>query len=424
MWENERKRTIIWNIVIGVALVLIAAGLLTAVVMARRQIAAEDAQLKAERTNQVQELNDARQENLESVRQEYEKDMKTVAEYLPGIICWGDSLTAGSSGNVSYPLTLQKYINTYLCDIYDLRFSIANPETYTRVNWEDYAFSIPVVNMGAGQEDVATILGRSGVLPYVVKTDFVIPAEAESVSIAIESADGRTVTPLTAGNAGVNPVTIAGVEGTITRISGTQSWGQSTYQFTRLEAGQETPVTKGTEILTACREDYQDYIHIVWIGTYGDYRTPEKLVSDTKALLARQTKNTDRFLVIGPCTTKGTWSMVNTTNLDAIDSAMLQAFGDHYINLRKYLIEDGLRDAGLSTTGTILKGNVPNSFRSNAGGADMNGVAYQLIGKLVYGRMDQLGYFDEIRSELNLDKITQELLKSDPTYFDRLLTSD
>ena len=424
MWENEHKKAVIWNCVIGVVLVLVAAGLLYAVVQARKQIAAEDALLKEERTNQAQELSDARQENQEAVRQEYEKDMETVQKYLPGIICWGDSLTAGSSGNVSYPLTLQKYINTYLCDIYDLRFSIANPETYTRVNWGDYKFSIPVVNMGAGQEDAATILGRSGVVPYVVKTDFVIPEGVESVSIDIVSLDGRAVKPLTAGNAGVNPVTIAGVEGTITRISGPVMWGQTNYQFTRLEPGEETPVTKGTEVLTACRDEYTDYIHIVWLGTYGDYRTPEKLVSDIKALLERQTNNKDRYLVIGPCTTQGSWAMVNTTSLDAIDSAMLQAFGDRYINLRKYLIEDGLRDAGLSASGIMIKGNVPNSFRSNAGGADMNGVAYQLVGKLIYGRMEQLGYFDEIRSELNLDKITQELLKSDPTYFDRLLTSD
>ena len=71
-----------------------------------------------------------------------------------------------------------------------------------------------------------------------------------------------------------------------------------------------------------------------------------------------------------------------------------------------------------------MSGTVPESFRSNAGGADMNGVAYQLIGKLVFDRMDRLGYFDEVRAELNLDKITQEILKSDPTYFDRLLKSN
>ena len=111
--------------------------------------------------------------------------------------------------------------------------------------------------------------------------------------------------------------------------------------------------------------------------------------------------------------------------MDSIDTAMLQAFGSHYINLRKYLIEDGLRDANMTATKedttNIGQGSVPSSFRSNAGGADLNAAAYDLVGKLVYSRMESLGFFNEVIEELNLEETTQELLKSDPQYFDRLL---
>ena len=103
---------------------------------------------------------------------------------------------------------------------------------------------------------------------------------------------------------------------------------------------------------------------------------------------------------------------------------MMQAFGSHYINLRKYLIEDGLRDAGLTSTGHAVPGQVPSAFRSNAGGADMNSVAYRLIGKLVYTRMNQLGFFDEVRAELHLDESTQDLLRKDSGYFDKLLKTN
>lgn len=425
MWEMERKKTIIRNIVIFLVLILVVSGLVMGMIVAKKQIDAEDALLSEEHNSQRQELNDAREGSMDVVQEAYETDLETLAQYLPGIVCWGDSLTAGSSGNVSYPLTLQKYIDTYLCGIYDLRYAIENPENYPRAKWEDYKISIPVVNMGAGQEDSATILGRSGVIPYVVKSDFVIPAGTESVSISIESQDGSPVAPLTAGSAGVNPVTIAGIQGTLTRTANAQGWSTSSYQFTRLEAGAETPVSKGTEVVTACTEQYRDYIHIVWLGTYGTFTNPEKLVSDTKALLQRQSVNTDRFLVIGPCTYGGTWSPSLTYSMDAIDSAMLQAFGNNYINLRKYLIEDGLRDAGITAskadTNNINLGLVPDSFRSNAGGADLNGVAYDLLGKLVYERMELLGFFDEVREELMLDKITQDILKEDPAYFENIL---
>lgn len=425
MWEMERKKTIIRNIIIFLVLILVVAGLVMGMIAAKKQIDAEDALLSEEHNSQRQELNDAREGSLDVVQEAYETDLETLAQYLPGVVCWGDSLTAGSSGNVSYPLTLQKYIDTYLCGIYDLRYAIENPENYTRAKWEDYKISIPVVNMGAGQEDSATILGRSGVIPYVVKSDFVIPAGTESVPVSIESQNGSAVAPLTAGSAGVNPVTIAGIQGTLTRTANTQGWSTSSYQFTRLEAGAETPVAKGTEVVTACTEQYRNYIHVVWLGTYGTFTSPEKLVSETKALLQRQNVNTDRFLVIGPCTYGGTWSPSLTYSMDAIDSAMLQAFGNNYINLRKYLIEDGLRDAGITAsktdTNNINMGLVPDSFRSNAGGADLNGVAYDLLGKLVYERMELLGFFDEVREELMLDKITQDILKEDPTYFENIL---
>ncbi len=48
-------------------------------------------------------------------------------------------------------------------------------------------------------------------------------------------------------------------------------------------------------------------------------------------------------------------------------------------------------------------------------------MAYQLLGQLVYERMELLGYFDEVRQELRLDKITQDLVKEDPAYFDKAL---
>ena len=142
-------------------------------------------------------------------------------------------------------------------------------------------------------------------------------------------------------------------------------------------------------------------------------------------MLQRQNIKPDRFLVISPCAYNGSWYNLSVHPLDAVDSAMQQAFGDRYINLRKYLMEDGLRDAGLSATVqdnlTIAKGHVPDTFRSNTNGADLNGVAYELLGKLVFERMDRLGYFEEVQEQLKLEKSIQEILKEDPQYFENRL---
>ena len=427
MWENERKGQLIRNIVIGILLVAATLGLAYGYLMVSRQIEEEDAMLKDVQSDQRQELSDARQENKEKLNQVYQQHLDVLNQYLPGIVCWGDSLTTGSSGNVSYPHTLQKYLDVYICDVYDLRYSLDMIEGLSATDWDDYKISIPVVNMGAGRENTATILGRSGAVPYVLAENIVIPAETESIPLKIVSENGEAVTPLIAGDGGVNPVTIAGVQGTLTRNASTQQWTADVYQFTRLEAGQEVSAEKGTEVTTAAMDSYRDYIHIVWLGTYGNNGNADKLVSDVKTLLRRQNINTDRYLVIGPCTYNGSWTNASSRGMDAIDSAMLQAFGDRYINLRKYLMEDGMRDANFTVTNqdkqTINQGSVPTSFRSNASGADLNGAAYELLGKLVYERMDRLGYLDEVREKLNLEKSIQAILNEEPQYFENRLNA-
>ena len=104
---------------------------------------------------------------------------------------------------------------------------------------------------------------------------------------------------------------------------------------------------------------------------------------------------------------------------------MMQAFGNRYINVRKYLCEDGLADAGITPTvqdrSRLASGLVPASFLATSGSQELNGKAYMLIGKLVYSRMESLGYFSEVFDELGITETTKQILKEDPTYFERIL---
>lgn len=422
MWENETRKSIIRNVIIALVLIGAVGGLLMAMKAVSQQINDEDKKLSEAHSNQQQQQVDEREDTIAWIKQEYQTDMDTVAKYMPGIVCWGDSLTTGSSGNVSFPYTLQKYINVYLCDIYQFHMSIPNAESYHGVDWDDFKVSIPVVNMGGGRENGPTVLGRAGVEPYVVKKDFVIPAGVEPVAVSIEAPDGQAVSPLTAGSVGMNPITIAGVEGTLSLET---VYGVKNYFFERTEPGTEVTVEKGTPIIVACADDYKDYIHVVWLGSHCGYITAKDLVSQTKRLLERQSQNPDRYIVIGPVSFNGGWTGDTIQFLDNVDTAMMQAFGSHYINARKYLIEDGLNDAGLSPVGNdtqqISQGYVPESFRGNNGSGELNGKAYDLIGKLVYQRMERLGYFEEIRRELYIDEVTREILRTVPKYFETQL---
>lgn len=424
MWEDNRNSTIAKNIILSILILALIAGLLFAVVYVRRTTAEHDAQLTNIQVQQQQEQTEARQESVAAIQAEYEKDMQTVASYVPGIVCWGDSLTLGASGSVSYPYVLQKYIDTYICDIYDFHSTIENAEDYSRLKWTDYKVSIPVVNMGAGPEDTYTILGRAGVIPYVTTEDMTVPAGTEPVPIRFASQTGTTVTPLTGGSAGVNSVNIDGITGELAIDTSVINYdGTTSYKFTRSEAGSESVIPAGTVIRTAATDEYRDYIHVVCVGTYGSYDNADDLVRQTKELLARQTKNADRYIVLGLCSVNG--YTASSYKLDAIDTAMMQAFGNRYINVRKYLCGDGFADAGISKTyeDTIAVSSdaVPPSFLTSSGGVELNGKADKLIGKLVFKRMESLGYFDEIYSELNISETTKQILKDDPQYFTRII---
>ena len=54
---------------------------------------------------------------------------------------------------------------------------------------------------------------------------------------------------------------------------------------------------------------------------------------------------------------------------------------------------------------------------------ELNGKAFTLIGKLVYDRMENLGYFNEIYEELAIRETMKQILKEDPGYFDRIISN-
>ena len=406
MWEKESK-----HIGVKILLVILILALLAALFIGYRYVKAQeeaqDAELLKVAGEHKQEQTDAKQASYEDMEALYQQDLDTIAKYLPGIVCWGDILTAGSAGGVSYPDTLQELIDANIVDRYNFRGTLENPEEYTRVDWTTYTVEIPVVNMGSGAESSATVLGRNGAIPYVVSEDFVIPADTESVLIKFTSEDGSTVAPLTQGDVGVNNVTIAGIEGKLyLDLESLQHSSRNYYYFTRLYPGVETAVEKGTQIVTSGSNLCRDYIPIIFIGTYDrDYSTVEELISYQKAIIDHQIANQDRYLILGPYYLKNHWDHGHY-DLDRFEAAMLQEYGDHFINVRKYFCSDGLSDAGISPTSKdthdIADGLVPTSLRSAAEDSELNATGYRLLGRLVYNRMDKLGYFDEGKDELGI----------------------
>ena len=429
MWKDDRKGIIIRNIIFAILFLAIVVGMFFAYRYVQQINEVQDQELVEAYSQQQKEQAAAKQQELQDIEAEYQKDLDTLQQYMPGIVCWGDSITSGSSGNVSYPSILQKYINAYICNIYDFRSSITNASDYSRLDWSNYKVSIPVVNMGGGDENSRTVLGRAGVSPFVVSSDFTIPmAAGEAVPISFTDPNGKDVMPLVGGDAGMNNVIINGVEGVLTLDPESyRQYSTNKYYFSRVMAGPEVAVAKDTPIVSGASGLYEDYIHVICIGTYGGYDSVTELVEQVKAMVARQTKNSDRYIVLGLCSTDKYGYI--SYDLDSADTALLQAFGNHYINVRKYLCSDVLTDSDVNISWSsedksdAKKGVVPKSLRSSTSDSELNSTAYEIIGRLVYERMDSLGYFDEIREELYITETIKQLIKDDPSYLEKMLSN-
>lgn len=305
------------------------------------------------------------EDTLETEQQETSSQQEEIVleENIPGIICWGDSLTYGYNGEgTSYPSVLEERIKENIGEI-------------------------PVVNMGACGEDSITIAGRSGGIPFVTVEDITIPAGTEAVEVAIRSRDGEEVNTSLYTDVGINECVIAGVSGTLT----IQNVGQqgSKYTFVRTEAGEEIQVPAGTEIRTEASGDYKDYLSIVFVGTNGGYENIDELIAQQDAIIASRTENTDKYLVVG--ITYGT-----AEGMAEYDKAMYEHYGDKYFCIRSYLSVFGMRDAGLTPTEEdeqqMQLGMVPASLRSDE--VHFTAKGYEVIGNAIYDKLETLGYFE------------------------------
>ena len=292
---------------------------------------------------------------------------QAVQQSIPGIVCWGDSLTFGYGGNgESYPATLQRLINENLID------------------------GIPVVNNGVPVEPSHTIMARAGVWEMYAK-EFIIPADCTPVTIKIILRDGMYTNLASFGDGGLNPVTIAGVKGTLKSAYREDDYGW--FDFTRLEPGDAVGVSDMTPVIPASSSLYDGYVNIIFMGENGYFKSPEHLISQYQLFIDK--RGLSRYLIIG--LTSG-----NNTSRGELTRQMSEYFGDKYIDMRTELITRGPELVGLERSDgdwyNIQEGILMGYLMSDA--VHLNEYGYRAMGMIVYERMDALGYFDGVKSAI------------------------
>ena len=318
----------------------------------------EETTKQEETTTQAPELSYEEKQNLM---------WQQINQSMPGIVCWGDSLTFGYGGNgTSYPSTLQNLIDTRIIG------------------------GIPVINNGIPIESTYSILVRANAVP-MYSYAFEIPSGCDRTEMEVVLDGGHYINLGFNGEAGLNPVTIAGVKG---RLEARYTEGRyGLYYFSRLEPGEAVNVQNREQVYVDSQGKYSGYVNILFMGQNGTYSSPEHLVEQHRIFV--NSRDNDRFLLIG--LTTGT-----AEDRALIEGAMSGAFGDKYINMRHELSVRGVELAGLTPTeGDIYctsVGLVPGSLKSDD--VHLNEHGYRAMASIIYERMDMLGYFGGVRDAI------------------------
>lgn len=312
-----------------------------------------------------QELNADTLENLsvEQITEQITGDVTNILSQTNKIIdCYGDSLTQGAPvyGNLAYPAQLKLLVG----------------DKYT------------VNQQGIGGNTVQDILARQGAYLAVV-APFTIPADSTPVDIVLTSSqDGRLIRWAQNDLATkVNPVYINGVEGTLTET--TDDSDVYHYTFTRREKGNIVEIKRPTFLITSKSLDTKEDIQILWIGQNGAWNSEDELVEMFKAAINHMSGLQKRYICVG-------LSSGTKESRAVLERKMGIAFGNHYINIRDYLVKYGLNDAGISATEQdtqdILAGKVPTSLRAD--GVHLTADGYKVIAKVIHQRGKELGYWN------------------------------
>lgn len=277
---------------------------------------------------------------------------QTAFDYSKSIICWGDSFSDNTANSTNfYTYYLSELISKVGADV-------------------DNVFS-----SGLEGDSIPVIAAKQGGIPMFVQP-MIIPASNDSVEIQLKSALGDNLILQDKLNSGLNPCTIAGVEGVIDYRGGKLC-------FTRANKGAEIKLNTPEKVITNSMANIKGYTSIYFFGGDCTKYTPSELINMYKKMI--KLNGDEKYVIIGSITG-------DEQTLAPYELALNTEFKSHYINLRQYLTSDVFNDYDITITSADAKalrnGSVPPSFILN--GKRLSDQGSEILADLLFDRLLQL----------------------------------
>lgn len=274
------------------------------------------------------------------------------------VVCWGDSLTVGTGGE-----------------------GTTMPDTIAKLS------GATVLNYGSYGESSSCIAARQGGNPQKLVEDIIIPSDCTPVKAQCEGNYGYEML-LVFGDAGINNAVIGGIEGTYSMVDDERC-------FTRLTPGEETLIPSGTQLITHAMSDKRsDDILVIWAGSNDGIETEENVPSLAKKIdemIAYQ--QCEKYVVVSLTSRHSRIPLV-----DKINDNLENHYGEHYLDLRSYMVDNALDQLDITPTDYDKKAievrDVPYSLRMSLDEEENHGNAhfYRIAGEQIYKKMQELGY--------------------------------
>lgn len=302
--------------------------------------------------------------------------------FSDNITCWGDSITWGAAPEDGkyWTLLLQELIGT----------------------------SKKVINCGVGGESAVNIPMRQGALPMYNSLEFTLPAGTTLVPVGrndnwfysgfFKSTYDDGICPFLIQGPGrdmdtINPCYVDGIECTLSYSSESASPTQGQYYIKRNQVGTARTIKVGTTIITNAAKNLKSGALVLFMGTNDGWVDGADLIARYKKMIEFAGVR-NNYVIVGIY--GGTAKLnhnLNKAGFEALEKQFTKEFGLHYINLRKYCVEHGLEDAGITPTSAdnaaISLGDMPPSLLADS--VHPNAAGSRLIANLLYKSLINLG---------------------------------
>ncbi len=165
-------------------------------------------------------------------------------------------------------------------------------------------------------------------------------------------------------------------------------------------------IPAGTLVTPKAAADHRNDILIIEMGSNGGWHGEySELIAQYDSIIERF--DNPYYIIIGDTDDPGDSEDANQGMRDSDgnkiglndtywENALQEAYGEHFLNTRKYMITNGLRDTGLLTTKRDLRGfqNGMISKKLRADWTHFNSYGYYTKAKAIYLKGVQLGYWE------------------------------